>query len=206
VRKSSRDSLKIKGKKVEQDEEGEFEVCVQQMSYHAFDNDLKAHFEQCGEVLSSRVLTKPDGKSKGTGFVKFGSKSAYTKALELDGSDLCGRPIKVSEAQNRTDNARTNGGGFGARQDNGRQNSRPQQSFESNANIESNTLFIGGLSYGSTVESMKQHFGSCGEVLSARIVTDRETGKVLFHLMSRIKVSGILNLPMSRVPRMPTRI
>ena len=89
--------MKIKGKKIEaQDEEGEFEVCVQQLSYQAFENDLRSHFEPCGEILSARVLTKPDGKSKGTAFLKFGFKSAFNSALELDGSELCGRTIKVS--------------------------------------------------------------------------------------------------------------
>lgn len=105
------------------------------------------------------MLTRPDGKSKGTGFVKFAWKSAYNKALELDGSDLMGRPIKVSEAQNKTFDGNNkggfndrNGGGFNDRNGGGFNKApRQNQNFESNSTIENPTLFIGGLSYNSTV-------------------------------------------------------
>jgi RNA recognition motif-containing protein len=144
---------------------------------------VKEHFEPCGEITSVRVLTRPDGKSKGTGFVKFAWKSAYNKALELDGSDMMGRPIKVSEAQNKTFENKT-GGGFNNDRNGGFNNNnrapRQNQNFESNANIENPTLFIGGLSYQSTVESIQHHFKGCGNVISARIVSDRETGKVIY--------------------------
>lgn len=46
------------------------------------------------------------------------------------------------------------------------------------------TLFIGGLSYDSTVDSIKEYFSSAGEVVRARIVSDKETGKVNFFLFS----------------------
>jgi len=55
-----------------------------------------------------------------------------------------------------------------------------------NANIETPTLFIGGLSYNSTRESIENYFRQAGEVASARIVTDRETGKVIFCLFSLV--------------------
>ena len=43
--------------------------------------------------------------------------------------------------------------------------------------IETPTLFIGGLSFNSTNESIKEFFSSIGEVQSARVVTDKETQK-----------------------------
>ena len=46
------------------------------------------------------------------------------------------------------------------------------------------TLFIGGLSYDSTVDSIKEYFSSAGEVVRARIVSDKETGKVISFLFS----------------------
>ena len=171
-RKGSKD-LKTTGKKINnEDEEGEFEVCVQQLSFHAYDADVRSHFEPCGSVLNVKLLTKPDGKSKGTAFVKFGWKSEYNQALELDGSELMGRAIKVSEAQKKDNDA--NGRGF-------QNNSRPQRTFdkpEGDAVIETSTLFIGSLSFKSTPDSMKKFFSRCGDVVGARIVTDRETERV----------------------------
>ena len=38
-------------------------------------------------------------------------------------------------------------------------------------------LFIGNLAYATTDDSLKAHFAALGEVNSARVVTDRETGR-----------------------------
>lgn len=38
-------------------------------------------------------------------------------------------------------------------------------------------LFVGNLPWGATEDSLKQHFESCGKVLSVKVVTDQYTGK-----------------------------
>ena len=38
-------------------------------------------------------------------------------------------------------------------------------------------LFIGSLSYSTTDDSLKAHFEQIGEVESARVITDRDTGR-----------------------------
>ncbi len=38
-------------------------------------------------------------------------------------------------------------------------------------------LFIGNLAYATTDDTLKAHFASLGEVSSARVITDRETGR-----------------------------
>lgn len=38
-------------------------------------------------------------------------------------------------------------------------------------------LFIGSLAYATTDDSLKAHFEQIGEVASARVITDRETGR-----------------------------
>lgn len=97
-----------------------------------------------------------------------------------------GRTLNIEEAMGKGNNQRQNGdraNGGRPQQQNGKfqqQNGKFQQQGE--ANIETPTLFIGGLSYTSTVESMKEFFSACGEVQSARIVTDKETGNVNFFI------------------------
>jgi len=49
-------------------------------------------------------------------------------------------------------------------------NPRP---IETNAEISTPTLFIGGLSFNSTSDSIKEYFSGIGAVQSARVVTDR---------------------------------
>ncbi len=40
-----------------------------------------------------------------------------------------------------------------------------------------NKLFIGGLSYSTTDDSLMQYFAQVGPVLSAKVIMDRDTGK-----------------------------
>lgn len=163
---------------VDEDEEGEFEVCVKGLSFQLFEDDIRAIFEDCGEVTNVKLLMRPDGKSKGLAFVKFAKKSAFNKALELNGSDQNGRSITVEQSQGKGNNDGfkknfNNGGDF---QRGGANNRNKFQGGEGNADIQTPTLFVGGLSYNSTVESMTDYFGQAGAVVRARIVTDRETG------------------------------
>jgi RNA recognition motif-containing protein len=85
----------------EDDEEGEFEVCVMGLSFNAYDNDIRELFQQCGDILHVNLLSRPDGKSKGMAFVKFSRKSAINKALELNGFEHMDRAIKVEQARGR---------------------------------------------------------------------------------------------------------
>ena len=38
-------------------------------------------------------------------------------------------------------------------------------------------LYVGNLDYGTTEESLRELFASCGEVVSTKIITDRDTGR-----------------------------
>ena len=51
------------------------------LSFNAYDSDIRALFEECGDILNVNLLMRPDGKSKGMAFVKFSKKSAMNKAL-----------------------------------------------------------------------------------------------------------------------------
>ena len=48
-----------------------------------------------------RLLTQPDGRSRGIAFVKFTTQSARAKACALDQSKQFGRYIKVQESQGK---------------------------------------------------------------------------------------------------------
>lgn len=41
----------------------------------------------------------------------------------------------------------------------------------------SNKLFVGGLAWATTDEGLKTAFGAFGEVVDAKVITDRETGR-----------------------------
>ncbi|CAN6327609.1 unnamed protein product [Urochloa humidicola] len=45
------------------------------------------------------------------------------------------------------------------------------------ARLMSSKLFVGGLAWGTDDQSLKQAFSNYGEVIEARVITDRETGR-----------------------------
>lgn len=74
---------------------------VGNLEYGVTDQSLGDHFAQAGTVASATVITdRATGRSKGFGFVEMSSADEAKAAIEtLDGSEINGRPIKVSEAR-----------------------------------------------------------------------------------------------------------
>ena len=68
---------------------------------------LKKHFEQVGTVEEATVLTdKMTGRSRGFGFVTMANDSDADAAVsKLNGTDLDGRKLVVSEARPREERA-----------------------------------------------------------------------------------------------------
>lgn len=96
------------------------------LAYATTDDGLKEFFEQVGPVTRARVVTDRDtGRSRGFGFVEYENQDDNQKAIDqLNGKELDGRTISVTEARAREDRpARrdfnggdSNGGGGSFRQ------------------------------------------------------------------------------------------
>ena len=74
---------------------------VGNLSYGVTSADLEQWFSEHGTVASAQIIEDRDtGRSKGFGFVEFDDDEAGKAAIKkLDGSDLAGRTIVVSEAR-----------------------------------------------------------------------------------------------------------
>lgn len=74
---------------------------VGSLSYNVNDDQLKEAFEAFGTVVSAKVIVDRDtNRSKGFGFVEMGSEEEAQAAIRgMDGKDLAGRSIAVSEAR-----------------------------------------------------------------------------------------------------------
>jgi RNA recognition motif-containing protein len=74
---------------------------VGSIAWGTTDATLKTHFEQAGQVESAAVIIdKMSGRSKGFGFVEMVNDADAATAIDkLNGSDLDGRKIVVSEAR-----------------------------------------------------------------------------------------------------------
>lgn len=85
---------------------------VGNLPYSVDENSLQDSFASCGTVTSCRVVTDRDtGRSKGFGFVEMSSDEEANSAIDkMNGYELDGRSLRVSEAREKT-----NGGGGGGR-------------------------------------------------------------------------------------------
>ena len=84
------------------------------ISYQVSEEDLSRLFSQCGSVSSAVIIRdRETNRSKGFGFVEMATEDQARAALEtLNGSEMDGRRIKVSEAREQQS---TGGGGRGPR-------------------------------------------------------------------------------------------
>ena len=75
------------------------------LSYNVSNEDLRAAFAQFGTVDSADVIMdRATGRSKGFGFVEMSDATEAKAAIEgLNGKDLDGRNLNVSEARPKTD-------------------------------------------------------------------------------------------------------
>ena len=89
-------------------------IYVSNLGFNVRDEDLKEFFTPYGEVTSAKVITdRETGKSRGFGFVEMSDDAAAKKAIaELNGGDVEGRTINVTEARPKEDRPR-GGGGYG---------------------------------------------------------------------------------------------
>lgn len=90
-------------------------IFVGNLSYDATEADVRAAFEEHGEVASVSLITdKMTGRPRGFGFVEMpddGAAKAAISALNL--AEIQGRAITVNEARPRGEGGGGGGGGRG---------------------------------------------------------------------------------------------
>lgn len=137
-------------------------IFVGQLSWNVDNDWLGQEFASCGEVESATVqVDRNTGRSRGFGYVHFSSAAAVEKALEMNGKEIDGRPIKVDRSTPMNKDA-----------------SREKRAkvFGDETSPPSATLFVGNLSFSANEDSVWEFFGDYS-VKSVRLPTDRDTGK-----------------------------
>lgn len=91
-------------------------IFVGSLPFKLQEADLKQLFEAYGEVSSVKLINdRETGRSKGFGFVEMPDDESAQQAIEaLNGSEVAGRNIAVSQAEERKPSGGGNrGGGYG---------------------------------------------------------------------------------------------
>ena len=89
-------------------------IFVGNLSFDTTSADLESLFSEVGQCESASVVNdRATGRSRGFGFVEMSSAAEAQQAINtLNGRELQGRTINVSEARERSSGG---GGGFGGR-------------------------------------------------------------------------------------------
>ena len=88
-------------------------IFVGSLPFQLEEADLKELFEAYGEVSTVKlIIDRESGRSKGFGFVEMPDDEAAQSAITgLNGSEVKGRSIAVSQAEEKKPNDRRGGGG-----------------------------------------------------------------------------------------------
>lgn len=94
---------------------------VGSLAYSTTDQELEEFFASVGQVTSAKVIVDRDtNRSKGFGFVEMSNDDEAKAAIDqLNGKELSGRTISVSEARPREERRPSYGGGGGGGRDGG---------------------------------------------------------------------------------------
>lgn len=95
-------------------------IYVGSLSFQVTEEELRKAFEAFGQVASASIIKdKFTGESRGFAFVEMPSKAEAEAAIAgLNGKELSGRALNISEARPRPEGNR---GGGGGRREGGRQ-------------------------------------------------------------------------------------
>src|SRR6195952_3642384 len=90
-------------------------IFVGSLPFSLEEAELRELFEAFGEVSTVKLISdRETGRSKGFGFVEMPDDESAQKAIsELNGTDVKGRSIAVSQAEEKKPNDRRGGGGGG---------------------------------------------------------------------------------------------
>jgi len=98
---------------IESSSKTEYKIYVKGLPWNVSETDVADFFKSCGKVLSAETPMGEDGRSTGTAYVKFSSKSELNNALELDGQYWPGteRWLKILEGIDKPERKSMGSGG-----------------------------------------------------------------------------------------------
>ncbi|KAL2933696.1 28 kDa ribonucleoprotein chloroplastic [Bienertia sinuspersici] len=135
----------------------EAKLFVGNLPYDVDSEKLAQIFDGAGVVEIAEVIyNRETDRSRGFGFVTMSTVEEAEKAVEmLNGYDMNGRLLTVNKAAPR-----------------GSRPERPPREFEPSCRV-----YVGNLPWDVDNARLEQVFSEHGKVLSARVVSDRETGR-----------------------------
>ncbi len=140
-------------------------VYIGNLELQTTEETLRSEFSKYGQLVDITVVNdRATGASRGFAFATYSQPSDASNAIEaLNGVELDGRELRVNISRPREMRQRSTsfGGGGGAYRGSAPDNSK---------------LFVGNLGWDTTSEDLLAAFSPYGDVIEAKVISDRETG------------------------------
>lgn len=136
---------------------------------------VKADFEECGEILDFRYQLDAQGRPKGYCFIDFATEAGLAAAIAYDGEDYGGRILQVKEA----DSSR---GGTSRGKIKGKENWDIDEEGTGRIDPDSKpagctSVVLKNLAYGVNEHDLRRHFQVAGNVVNVTLLKDKATGE-----------------------------
>ncbi|CAG8538164.1 6107_t:CDS:2, partial [Acaulospora colombiana] len=139
-------SVLSKKPKIDVDSSPSCKLFIGNLAYSVDNDSLREAFKDVGKIVDATVEYDTLGRSKGFGYIEFESSEAAQEALKLSGKEIDGRPINI------------------------------KMNTVNNMSEPSDTIFVGNLPFSVPEDDIYEVFGNCGEIVSVRLPTHRDTG------------------------------
>jgi nucleolin len=135
-----------------------YKIYVKGLPWQATEDEVREFFKDCGTITSCETPLDENGRSSGTAYVKFSSRSGIDAALALDGQTWpdTTRWLKIVESSDKQDRKSFSGGPTGE---------KPEGC---------DTVFVGNLPWEVDEDQMRELFSEAGEVSTVRFATGED--------------------------------
>merc|ERR1712060_470101 len=155
---------KSKGKGKGKDGKGkgnkEFEVFVGGLPFSTTEDVLRKDFSECGEMGDFRMPLNEEGNARGIAFIEYTDKASCEKACAFNETEYGGRWLRVRMSGDEAPKGKGKDKGK-----DGKGKGKGNKEFE---------IFVGGLPFATTEESLKKDFEECGEIVNIRVPLNDE--------------------------------
>jgi len=85
------------------------------LNFKTHEDDVRKAFERCGEIVDVRLVRDSStGIGKGFGYINFVVKDSVETALKLDGTEVCGRKVRVTRSLRKPKGNKVQNKGLGS--------------------------------------------------------------------------------------------